>query len=263
MPPKRSQGSPELGEAIKARRESLGLTIEEAARKAGVGTKTWSRYESGASIRSDKVPKVLKVLDWKELPNDETIVEDDPLSGIDESHKAWSTYLYNTYGRITAASFALGSDIVLDHAKEDLAELSTRPKGTHLGELGFSWLAGDLPPQFLTRYDYEFMYALVFFIKRLRAQAKNGECIVAHTVMEEIILSLIESEANATFELFGVDYDLLDECPEGLVGEITDDNDVEFVLFSGMALVHPGHTYYFDEWTKEQFYLDRPTNDLP
>ena len=40
------KGSPELGSKIKQRRNELGLTIEEAASKAGVGTKTWSRYES-------------------------------------------------------------------------------------------------------------------------------------------------------------------------------------------------------------------------
>lgn len=41
------KGSAELGRKIRSRRNELGLTIEDAASKAGVGTKTWSRYESG------------------------------------------------------------------------------------------------------------------------------------------------------------------------------------------------------------------------
>ncbi len=38
------------------------MTIVEAASRAGVGTKTWYRYESGASIRSDKVKGICKAL---------------------------------------------------------------------------------------------------------------------------------------------------------------------------------------------------------
>ena len=41
------KGSIELGNKIRGRRNELSLTIEEAAKKAGVGTKTWSRYELG------------------------------------------------------------------------------------------------------------------------------------------------------------------------------------------------------------------------
>ena len=40
MGQKTIMGSPELANSIKLRRNELGLTIEEAARKAGVGTKT-------------------------------------------------------------------------------------------------------------------------------------------------------------------------------------------------------------------------------
>ena len=41
------QGTPKLADAIKGRRQELGLTIEEAASRAGVGIKTWCRYEAG------------------------------------------------------------------------------------------------------------------------------------------------------------------------------------------------------------------------
>ena len=51
MSQKSIKGTSKLGEAIKSRRQELGLTIEEAATKAGVGIKTWCRYESGESIR--------------------------------------------------------------------------------------------------------------------------------------------------------------------------------------------------------------------
>lgn len=53
MGQKSVKGSLEIAKSIKTRRNELNLTIEEAAKKAGMGTKTWSRYESGESIRKD------------------------------------------------------------------------------------------------------------------------------------------------------------------------------------------------------------------
>lgn len=50
MAQKTIQGSETLARQIKSRRNELGLTIEESASRAGVGTKTWSRYEAGESI---------------------------------------------------------------------------------------------------------------------------------------------------------------------------------------------------------------------
>ena len=58
------KGNQELAKKIKARRNELGLTIEEAAIRAGVGIKTWSRYEAGESIREDKYKGVCKALNW-------------------------------------------------------------------------------------------------------------------------------------------------------------------------------------------------------
>ena len=55
------KGSIELGNKIRGRRNELSLTIEEAAKKAGVGTKTWSRYELGESIRKDKLLAFVKL----------------------------------------------------------------------------------------------------------------------------------------------------------------------------------------------------------
>ena len=56
------KGSGELGNKIRQRRNELGLTIEEAAAKAGVGVKTWCRYEAGESIRQDKYLSLIHIL---------------------------------------------------------------------------------------------------------------------------------------------------------------------------------------------------------
>lgn len=62
MTQKTIQGNADLAKQIRLRRSELGLTIEEAASRAGVGTKTWCRYEAGESIRSDKCKGVCKAL---------------------------------------------------------------------------------------------------------------------------------------------------------------------------------------------------------
>lgn len=67
MPLKALQGNETLARQIKSRRNELGLTIEEAASRAGIGTKTWCRYEAGESIRIDKCKKLCKALHWNDL----------------------------------------------------------------------------------------------------------------------------------------------------------------------------------------------------
>lgn len=158
MRPQSIKGSLELAKSIKQRRNELKLTIQEAASKAGVGTKTWSRYESGESIRKDKCRGICKALNWHALP---AKGESDTGTTLDfneyRNHKAWSLYLLNRFGKFAATSFVIGSDILLDNLREDMESLSSRPRGSHIGEIDVSWLEALLPPQFLMRYDYDFL----------------------------------------------------------------------------------------------------------
>lgn len=148
------QGSAELGKKIRLRRNELGFTIEEAAAKAGVGAKTWSRYETGCSIRQDKVAYICQTLHWKRLPGEEGQTGFD--IGQYKRSPAWSQTLADTWGDAAAVSFVIGSDILLDYIRQDLEALSTMPKGSHIGELEISWLDMGLPQQFLMEYDYDF-----------------------------------------------------------------------------------------------------------
>lgn len=261
-------GSKKLGEAIRSRREDLGLTIGKASEKANVSAKTWARYESGEAIRKDKVPGVLKALNWKVLPKADCAASEDieqfveavlsielPPFKVDESHEAWSPYLEKTYGPCAASVFAVGSDLVHDYAKDDLKELASRPRGTHLGEV-FSMLDGMLPAQFATRYDYEFVYAFFCAVEALRHRAKIGSPIRAHTVMEELAVNAIIDAAEFFSDREGVGFDGIDdECPEGLYAAICGDGDLHMWLYSAlMGPVPPGHPYHYDCWLDQQFY---------
>ena len=154
------QGNTDLARKIKLRRNELNLTIEEAASRAGVGTKTWSRYEAGESIRRDKCRGICKALNWHDFPDGERDIEKKPLVEEYQNHEAWSQYLANQYGLGAAMAFAAGSDILLDSIKQDLSDLASMPSGTHIGQLSTSFISEDLPPQFSMRYNYDFIYQM-------------------------------------------------------------------------------------------------------
>lgn len=234
MAPKTILGNKKLGGKIRSRRNELGLTIEEAASRAGVGCKTWSRYEAGESIRQDKCKGICKALNWHSLPDQE----------------AWSPFLEHEFGTEAAMSFAAGSDMLLDHIQGDMTELASMPVGTHVGQLKVSYLSDILPKQFLTQYNYEFLYQMKCALLGLRARAESGSQMTAHSVLEELLLYLCCEEAFAMMELNG-------EVPQEQEWEfdLFDDMDVVTCLYSDMYL-DADHTYHFSHWTERQFYTE-------
>ena len=252
------QGNETLARQIKFRRNEMGLTIAEAASRAGVGMKTWSRYEAGESIRRDKCKGICKALNWNALPDQEW-EEDDSIS-IQEykSHEAWSTFLENTFGARAAASFAIGSDILLDHIREDLEELASMPVGTHIGQLSMSWLCEDLPEQFMMHYDYNFLYQMKCLLLKMRRRAKHGCSMIAHSVMEELLIYLCNEEATILMELserrneFGNDGSVYSE---EWVFDLLGDMDIISCLYSDLYL-DVDHSYHFVHWSDQQFYID-------
>lgn len=270
MPPRTKEGSAELADAIKQRRCELGLSAEEAARRAGVGTKTWFRYESGSSIRSDKVKGVCRALSWSALPVQEGMAkgigeEYAWLESIDDSHEAWSPWLVETFGSKAAVSFAVGSDILLDYLNEDLSELAQMPSGTHLGELSCSWLADCLPQQFLTQYTYQFAYRLRSVLAQYRVRARFGHEMYAHSPVEELLIRLIRDFSFDAIEEWvpklndGASDDDQWQETEGWKDwpeDLCDDDDFNLFL-DNRRWVEEGELYHFDRWFEPQFYLDR------
>ena len=245
-------GGMKLAGKIKARRNELGLTIEEAAHKAGVGIKTWCRYEAGESIRQDKSRGVCRALNWKLLPIENG--ESDLLKVENyRTHEAWSSYLEEEFGETAAASFAVGSDILLDYIKEDLEALSSRPKGTHIGELDASWLASILPPQFLMEYTYEFLYLMKTSLIHLRILARAGKDMRARNTLEEILYLLIVDESEFLIES---DSTLRTEKDwKEWVFDLLEDEDVITYLYSNDYLSQD-HEYHFSHWLDEICYAD-------
>lgn len=252
------KGTPRLSEAIRNRRQELGLTIEEAASRAGVGIKTWCRYEAGESIRKDKSKGICKALNWHTL-SDEAAEEG---AGFDiseyKNHEAWSQYISDCYGEAAAISFVIGSDILFDYLEEDLQELSSMPKGTHVGQLAVSRMKDILPEQFLMRYDYEFLYCLKTNVAKLRGIAHHGAPLVAHSVMQELAIYLFVEEAGFLMECMSQDMEAygikgLDAWQEWIY-DLFEDMDIVTCLYSDNYLTCD-HIYHFDHWTEELFHM--------
>ena len=251
MAPKVLQGSKQLSENIRKRRQELGLTVEEAASIANVGVKTWYRYESGESIRQDKYKGICRALNWRQPT--ETISETKTEIDYFKSSGGWSSYLEKYYGDFAAVAFASGSEMLLDDIKEDMDALSRMSKGTHVGQLDISWMKEMLPEQFLMEYDYEFLYKLKALVIRLRAIANAGSHIIANNVIEELVLYLIYEESEALMEAFceenrGEEYELGREW----LFEILDDMDIITCLYSDFY-IDRDHMYHFQNWN-EPFY---------
>ena len=247
------QGTNELGQQIKKRRNELGLTIEAAASKAGVGTKTWCRYEAGESIRQDKSKGICKALNWAFFPSQEAEKKKEDKFDIREykEHEAWSSYLETMFGELAAISFVIGSDILLDHLNEDIDALAAMPRGTHLGQLPVSFIVSDLPEQFLTRYDYDFVYALRCTVKKLRVQAHTGQEMQSHSVIEELAYYLIVEEAEFLMDSLELESKYENyEYWKDWIFEIFDDVDIEYELYSEFRLLEEKDKYHFVNWMK-------------
>jgi len=259
MPPKTIKSSLKLGEIIKKRRNELNLTIEDAASKSGIGTKTWSRYESGTSIRKDKVKGICKVLKWKNIPEmDDTNIIDNVDFDKYKKSETWSPYLEEHFGKYVALSFVVGSAILFDEINEDLAALSKMPRGSHIGEIPSSFISPIMPEQFLVRYDYEFMFALRQKLIWFKKIAPRGKQFIAYNVLDELVLYLIQEESLPFMEEIDSDTDAEDDHIDwsGWAFRIFDDMDIVTYLYDDLSVLPPNDSYHFDNWFKQQFYVE-------
>lgn len=259
MAQKAVKNTAKLAGQIKSRRLELALTIEEAASRASVGTKTWCRYEAGESIRADKIKGICKALNWARFP-DKT-GDDLPDFDIEEyrRHEVWSQYISERFGDFAALAFATGSDILLDHIREELDALSAMPKDSHVGQLSFSWLQSILPEQFLTKYNYEFIYCLKTTVSHLRRVAVCNDVFYANSVMEELVFYLITEEASLFMDSLSEEYGSQQVLGTGdwksWIFDLFDDMDIVTWLYSDKYLTIED-IYHFDHWMEKQFFID-------
>ena len=249
------KGSAKLAEAIKKKRQELGLTIQEAATKANVGMKTWCRYEAGESIRRDKIKGICKALNWSVFPGEYDDEEFDFNLETYKSDEAWSESICENFGTAAAIAFVIGSNALVDYLNDDLTSLAQMPKGTHVGELEVSQVREMRPPQFMMRFDYEFLYMLRSTIEGLQSRAHCCD-LETHSVLEELALYLCNTEAKFMMDVLEpkmemAEIDGLDDW-EDWIYDLFSDDDIITYLYSDMY-VKPNEVYHFDHWTDDSF----------
>ena len=89
-------------------------------------------------------------------------------------------------------------------------------------------------------------------LERLIAIAGNGGEIIAHSVLDEIILCLIVEEAEFLIEEENLEKD---NNWGDWVYDIFDDMDVRTMLYSNWY-ISEDNCYHFSHWLKNQFYCD-------
>lgn len=245
-----------LGEKIRSRRHELGISIDNAATQAGLDSTTWEQYEAGYPIPNDIAPNICMVLKWSTLPISNAPDYLFDISSYKEQ-ETWSQYLANTFGDTAAISFVIGSNALLEQIEQDLEALSHKPKGTHIGELGDSLLKDDLPQQFLTQYDYAFLYSLKAALLRYQTLVAGNQELLAHTVIDEITLYLIMKASVPYMESIlsysdGNDTSHYSDWQDWPF-DIFDDEDIQTFLYSNVFL-DPNHPYHFSHWYEKQFY---------
>lgn len=265
MPKQSIKGTLGTAETIKRRRQELGLTIEEAASRAGVSIKTWYRYEAGESIRVDKYKGVCVALNLRSFPIDDT----DNTSTFNleyyNHHSVWSKHIYNHFGCVAAVSFVIGYDFLIDCLNDDMEQLSTMPKESHIGQIYTSMLKDLMPEQFLARYDYEFLFCMKMALLRLGRIANKSDNIVAHSVLDELLLYLIVEMSDFLIETMIPEIEAcgieVDGNWKDWIFDLFDDIDIITYLYSDLMFLTNDHTYHFENWLEKQFYMSNSDFD--
>lgn len=269
MPPKTIELTVEQAASIRARREERGLTIEAAARAGGVGSETWRRWEGGSAVRLDKLPGLLKVLRISTL--DQLMESKAEGSRIDlRGDVAKLPASLRDLGEI-AAVFMAGLEILSDSVNNDIEELATMPRGSHVGQLSISMLLEHLPDRWTTRYDHEFCWRLKSSLSGMRDRIRvMPEPVIARTPADDLIVRAALREGVMYYELGeqelpwayrgddddeddildqrSLDEDLLADWLDDVEGLFLDGRDSPFVFFYTPFDPRPGDPLHIDNW---------------
>lgn len=209
------------------------------------------------------------------INNDELHVKEEIDLSEYKASKGWSAFLEDNFGTLSAILFAAGSDLLLDALENEMHELSHMPIGSHVGQINSSVLKDNLPQQFMTRYDYDFLYKFRSELIDMRLRAMDGLSVIAHSVAQELIIYIsndmgkiaTESDENVkklitdhkliydklSFEMDDEDLDEMKFYDEDWVFTLFGDADILSELYSGRD-VAKGNSYHIKHWFEEQFF---------
>jgi hypothetical protein len=161
-------------------------------------------------------------------------------------------------GEVGARAFEAGFGWLNAGITDDIEAMAKLPRGTHIGELGASWLDGILPKRWLMHYDYDFLYRFLAAMIQLRTRAINEPAPCTRSVADDLAVHLIVTQGAER---------LREEDPERVAkGEEQEwelalnggDEDVIIALFHDGFEVEPSSNWHFDRWFDD---YDRDDDD--
>lgn len=247
--------SPDFGWMIRDRRVEMGKTVGDMARLAGVSEATWRNYENGySSPRSDKLPGVLAALQWDQFAEEESL----EASGLfpptwdvsrEDMGDTYSELLEGTIGETGARTFALGVMVLRGVLSDDINQLSTLPRGSHLGMVDFSPTAASLPRPWLTRYDYEFVTHFLCrieeFVARLVIYPSVEPQPLVWCVADVLALRCIFT--TGCFVAHTAGEDLLEDIQKWQTA-LAEADEIVQQIFSANFFPDPESYLHFDNW---------------
>ena len=112
----------------------------------------------------------------------------------------------------------------------------------------------------MTLYDYDFLFRMKCTLSQLRSCAFKSNGLIAHSVIEELLIYLcneegkdyiencIESDEQGSL----LDSEGLDEWPF----ELFDDCDITTFLYSDLYYLTEDVSYHYIHWFDKQFYVE-------
>ena len=105
----------------------------------------------------------------------------------------------------------------------------------------------------------DFMYLLRSVIKRFRSYAKAGTEIIAHSVLEEIVLYLIAEESEFLMEeegLWECDEEQIYSSATEWIFDLFEGEDIITFLYDDFYL-EKDNMFHFDHWKDRVFWVER------
>ena len=116
-----------------------------------------------------------------------------------------------------------------------------------------------MPQQFIMRYDYEFIWAMRQTLIKYRSIAPNTSSMIAHSVIDELVLYLVMEESMDLMENMKFIFDPDNDEDEYFsrskwAFDIFDDMDIVTYLYADLFPLAPDSPYHFSNWFKQQFF---------
>lgn len=190
--------------------------------------------------------------------------------------KKWPLKFEKECGLGAALSFQTGIESLLVYTADALHDMESKPECKLISDTNSS-LQDYLPERFQSRYDLDFLRRFYERVKWWQEHPDELDYECAHSVADEIILTLAQRFGESCIDIINQDMPELEAIIESQMNDEEDENSEEvneilgigswaFDLFDDTdvgflwgdefpSFADEGSSYHFSKWFEPQFYL--------